>query len=344
MLLFSFVGGAIVDRLPKRRLIIGTQTALLLQAFVLAVLVRTGHIRYWHVVVLACLLGVVNTADIPARQSFIVEMVGPEDLINGIALNSAMFNGARVLGPAVAGLVIARYGLGLAFFANGVSFLAVIAALLAVQAEGLPRPRRGTTMFQEIGEGIRYAVATPRVSLILSLVMAISIFVVNYNVMVPLLARDVLHEDAHGFGLLMAALGVGALAGAVALALLGQGRPPLSLVVVPAIGGCAATLGLAAVRHFGFAAALLALTGLFQTLFLASANTTLQLGVPGELRGRVMSLYAFVFAGITPLGSFFVGSVAEAFGVAIAYAASGGLGLLTAIVLTLRWFYRFARR
>ncbi|HEY7677005.1 MAG TPA: MFS transporter [Candidatus Methylomirabilis sp.] len=343
MLFLSFVGGALADRMAKRRLIIGTQTALLIQAFVLSGLVWSGHVRYWHVAVLACLLGIVNTADIPARQSFIVEMVGPEDLINGIALNSAAFNAARVVGPAVAGLLIARFGIAPAFLLNGLSFLAVIGALLAMRAEGLPRPRRGTTMAQEIAEGIRYAVASPRVSLILSLVLAISIFVINYGVMVPLLARDVLHQDAHGFGLLMAAIGGGALAGAFALALLGQGRPPLALVITPAILISAATLSLADVRQFWLAATVLGLVGLCHTLFLGSCNTTLQLGAPGELRGRVMGLYAFVFSGVTPIGSLFMGSVAETLGVPAAYAAGGGLGLLSVAALVAAWRYRHRR-
>ncbi len=344
MLFFSFVGGAIVDRVPKRRLIVATQTALTVQAFVLGFLVWSETAQYWHVAVLAFLLGVVNTADIPARQSFIVEMVGPEDLINGIALNSAEFNAARVVGPAVAGLLIGRFGMAPAFFLNGVSFLAVIVALLTVQAEGLPKPRGGTSMAQEISEGIRYALASPRVSLILSLVMALSMFVLNYNTLVPLLARDVLHQDASGFGLLMAAIGGGALVGAIGLAVLGQGRPPLALVVVPALLASTATLALAVVRHFGLAAFILLLVGIFQTLFLASCNTTLQLGVPGEMRGRVMSFYAFVFAGITPIGSLLMGSIAQSFGVPLTYAAGGGLGVLCVAGLAAGWRSRLRAR
>ena len=344
MLFLSFPAGALVDRLPKRRLIITTQTALLLQALILAALVRGGHVQYWHVAVLAVALGSVNAFDVPARQSFIVEMVGVEDLMNGIALNSAMFNAARLVGPAVAGLVVARYGIALAFFLNGLSFLAVIASLLTLQAEGAPRGRRGTPLLQDITEGIRYAVSTPRVSLVLSLVMIVSVFIINYNVTVPLLARDVLRQGAHGFGLLMAAIGAGALVGAMALAALGSGRPPLVLLVVPAVAISAATLSLAVVRQFWVAAAVLLAVGFCHTLFLSSCNTTLQVAAPGELRGRVMSLYAFVFAGVAPIGSFFVGSVAQAFGVPAAYAASGVLGLLGVAALTLRWRLRHRPR
>ena len=338
MLCFSFVAGAIADRLPKRRVIIATQTALMLQAFVLSALAWTGHVRYWHVAVLALCYGLATTLDMPTRQSFIVEMVnGKEDLINAIALNSAMFNGARMVGPAVAGLLVDRYGVAPAFGLNGLSFLAVIFALLAMRAEGLPRRETGTTVRQDIAAGLRYAVGTPLVALILSLLLTVSLFVINHSVLVPLLARDVLHEGAHGFGLLMAALGTGSVVGALAIAVTGKSRLPLSLLIGAAITSSTLTLGLAAVRHFWAATIVLSLVGLSQIVFMASCNTTLQTVVPDRLRGRIMSLYAFVFAGVTPIGSIFVGTVAEWFGVSVAYAAGGGMGLICVLALALLW-------
>lgn len=340
ILLFSIFAGPVVDRLPKRRLIIGTQSVLLLQAFILSALAWTGHVRYWHVAVLACLLGTVNSIDMPARQTFIVELAGTEDLMNAIALNSAMFNGARIVGPAAAGMLVAKYGVALAFFLNGLSFMAVITALLAVGAEGSPHPRRGTTMLQEIREGIRYAVTTPRIALVLSVLFVVSMLVINHSTLVPLLARDVLHQGAQGFGFLMAALGVGALSGAVVLALLRQGRPPVILVVVPAAVACAATAAMAAVHQVWLAALVLLVVGFTQIVFTACSNTTLQLGVPGELRGRMMSLYAFVFAGVSPFGALFVGSIAQAFGTLAAYGAGGGLGLVCVLLLSAHWRYR----
>jgi MFS family permease len=344
ILIFSVFAGAFVDRLPKRRLIIGTQTVLLLQALSLSALAWTGHVRYWHVAVLACLLGTVNTMDMPARQSFIVELAGTEDLMNAIALNSAMFNGARIVGPAVAGLLVARYGVALAFFLNGVSFVAVIAALFAIRAEGYPHPRRGTTMRQEIREGIRYAVTTPRVLLVLSILFVVSMLVINHSTLVPLLARDVLHQGAQGFGLLMAALGVGALSGAVVLALLRQGRPPIALVLAPAAVACAATAAMVGVHQVWLAALVLLVIGFAQIVFTACCNTTLQLGVPGELRGRMMSIYAFVFAGVSPIGALFVGSMAQVFGTLAAYGAGGGLGLVCVLLLSAHWRYRAQAR
>ena len=337
MLCFSFVAGAIADRLPKRRLIIGTQTALMLQAFALALLAWLGHVQYWHVAVLAACYGLANTLDMPARQSFIVEMTSKDDLTNAIALNSAMFNGARMVGPAVAGLLVDRFGVAPAFGLNGLSFVAVILALCAMRTEGLPREREGTTVRQDIAAGLRYAVGTPQVALILSLLLVVSLFVINHNVLVPLLARDVLHEGAHGFGLLMAALGTGAVVGALALALVGKSRPPLALLIGAGAAASAITLALAAIRHFPAAFVLLALTGLSQIVFMASCNTTLQVVVPDRLRGRIMSVYAFVFVGVTPIGSVFVGTVAEWFGASAAYAAGGGLGLLSVLALTALW-------
>ena len=337
ILCLSFVAGAIADRLPKRRVIIATQTGLMCQAFVLAFLAWTGHVRYWHVAILATCYGLANTLDMPTRQSFVVEMAGKDDLTNAIALNSAMVNGARMVGPAVAGLLVDRYGVAPAFGLNGLSFVAVILALLAMRAEGLPRHEKGTTVREEIAAGIRYAVHMPLVALILSLLMTVSLFVINHPVMVPLLARDVLHVGAHGFGLLMAALGTGAIIGALTLGTLVKGRPSLSLIIGAAVTASSLTLLLAGIRNFWAAMSVLTLVGLSQIVFLASSNTTLQMVVPDRMRGRIMSLYAFVWVGVTPIGSLFVGTIAEWFGVAAAYAAGGGVGLACVVGLGLMW-------
>jgi MFS family permease len=328
MLVLSPVAGAITDRLPKRRLIIATQAAMLCQALGLAILTLSGHIRYWHIAVLATLYGVVNTMDVPARQSFIVEMTSKRDLLNAIALNSAVFNGARVVGPATAGLLIGRFGVGVAFLLNSVSFLAVIAALLGVRAQGLPRARSGGSMRAEILEGVAYAIRTPSVKLILCLLFVVSVFLLNYNVVVPLLARQVLHEGAEGFGLLMAAVGLGAVGGASTLAGLGRSRPPVGVLVSAATVLGLGTVSLSAVRHFWVAAAVLLVMGFSGIIFMAGANTALQVTVPDELRGRMMSLYMLVFAGVTPIGSLQLGSITDAFGVPVGCLVSGGLGLL----------------
>jgi MFS family permease len=337
MLCLAFVAGAIADRLPKRRVLIGTQTALMAQAFVLAVLVWSGYARYWHVALLATCYGLANTLDMPTRQSFVVEMASKEDLPSAIALNSTMVSGARMVGPAVAGLLVDRYGVASAFALNGLSFVAVILALAAMRADGLPGPAQGTTVREDILAGLRYAARTPLVALTLGLLSIVGLFVINHNVLVPLLARDVLHEGAHGFGLLMAAVGTGAIVGALAVAAWGRSRPPLALLLGTAGAAAGLTILLAEVRNFWAAMLVLTLVGLSQIVFLASCNTTLQLVVPDRMRGRIMSLYAFVWVGVTPLGSLFVGTIADWFGVAAAYAMGGGVALACIVGLGLLW-------
>ncbi|HEX7786045.1 MAG TPA: MFS transporter [Methylomirabilota bacterium] len=337
ILLFSFVAGAISDRVIKRRMLLGTQTALMLQAFTLCALVWSGHVRFWHVAVLAALYGCVTTLDMPARQSYIAHLVPRPDLMNAIALNSAVFNGARVVGPAAAGLLIARYGTAAAFLLNGASFIAVIGALAVVRTQGEPPPRRGLGMRAEILEGVRYAVGTPRIALVLLLLLSVSLFVVNTSVLVPLIARNVLNEGAHGFGLLMAWLGVGAVVGALLVAGLAVSRPPVALVSGSALAAAALLFGLSFVRHFGLAATVLMAMGFAQIVFMTSCNTTVQITVPDELRGRIMGLYALVFAGMTPIGSLLMGAIAEHWGVGAACMVGGAMGALLVSTLTLAW-------
>jgi MFS family permease len=333
ILVLSFVAGAVADRVAKRWLVIGTQLGLMVPALILGLLCWTGQVQYWHVAALAAVVGVVNALDMPARQSMIVELVGKEDLGNAIALNSASFNAARTVGPALAGLLIDRFGVTVAFLANGLSFLAVVAALLAARPPARPPAPRVGGLRREIAAGLGYAARTPLVVLVLSLILTVSVFALNHQVMVPLLAREVLHQDAHGFGLLMSSLGVGAVVGALALAALGEGRPRVAQLLVPALVVTVATMALAGVRQAGLAAMLLFVIGVAQILLTAGCNTALQLTVPDALRGRVMALYTLVFAGMSPAGAFLVGGLAELFDAPTAFLAGGGAGLLSVVVL-----------
>jgi predicted MFS family arabinose efflux permease len=289
------------------------------------------------VATLAGMIGLVNALDMPSRQSFVVEMVGREDLLNALALNSATFNAARVAGPAIGGLLIARYGTALVFLLNALSFLAVAVTLAAVRAGSEARTRRGTTIREELRDGVRYATRTPLVALILGLVFAVSTFAMNHGVLVPLFAREVLHEEVHVFGLLMASLGAGAVVGAIAVATLGYGPPPLAAVVIPGLGVGLAILGLAFVRHFAVAAVVLFLVGIMQIIFQNGCNTIVQVAVPDELRGRVMGVYMMVFAGATPVGASLIGAVAEGGGVPAACLVGGGLAILGVLVQLARW-------
>jgi MFS family permease len=333
ILFLSPIGGAMSDRFPKRQIILMTQTTMMVQAFVLAILVWSGQVRYWHVAILAVIYGVGRAIDIPARQAFITDLVGKRDVPNAVALNSLVFNGARIVGPAVAGLLVARFGVAVAFLLNGLSFVAVLAALVAIRTVGPPDPAGRLGIREGLVGALAYAAGTPPVAFTLGLLLAVSILVINFNVVVPLVARDVLNQGAHGFGILMSALGVGAVIAGIGLALLRQGRPPLWFLAASAAILSAGTAALALVGHFGATAVLLAVLGCCQILFSTGCNTTLQLVTPDALRGRVMGLYAQVFAGMTPFGSLLVGTIAEHVGVRVACALGGLSGLVAVIAL-----------
>jgi len=336
ILLFSIVTGAFADRLPKRRVLVTTQVTLAVLALVLAALVVSGRVRYWHVGVVAVLAGLAQAFDTPARQSYMAEMVGKADLVNAVALNSAAFNAARIVGPAVAGLVIARFGVVPAFLVNALGILGVGLTLLTLPA-GRAAVRRGTTVLEEVAEGVRYATRTPVIRLVLGLLFVVSITVFNFTVYVPLLARHVLGLGAEGFGFLMAALGVGAVAGALTVGFWRAPLPPLGIMLSAAALALTGLLSLSAARHVWVAVPLLFVTGFSGLVVVASCNTRLQLAAPDELRGRMMSLYALVWGGVFPIGAFCVGAMSEAWGVSTAFFVQGTAGLTGLVALTLWW-------
>lgn len=337
-LLLALFGGALADRLPKRKILLVTQACMMLLAFSLSALVWFGQVQYWHVALMAFLLGCINTIDVPVRQAFTVEMVGGKrDLGNAVALNSAIFNGARLVGPAAAGLLIGQYGVALAFFLNGASFLAIIGALWAIRAEGLPKDRPRKSIAGDVKEGLEYARRTPMIAFLLTLLFAIALFVINYQVLVPVLAKNVLEVGARGYGYLMSSLGAGALTGAFVLAFRKQADPKLGPLVTAALVLCTATASMYLARTFWIACAGLYVMGISQILFTADTNTTVQMVVPDELRGRVMSLYQLMFAGTVPFGSLFTGAVIERWGGSTGFLVGGILGLLSAVLLLTLW-------
>ncbi len=312
MLFLSFPAGVLIDYFPKRMIIIATQTVMMVLAFTLAALQWSGGVLYWHVLVLATILGVANTVDMPARQAFIIEMVGKEDLMNAIALNSSIFNAARAVGPAIAGLLIGALGTGACFFVNGLSYLAVIWGLWLISFAEPRTMRQGTYhIMVDIREAMRYIRNTPVVMVTILLVAVVSIFGTNFNVLVPVFARQELHRDAAAFGFLMSAFGTGALIGAVSLAALSRQGPKSSFLLG---GGMALSLILILIgtqHSYAWTALLLALAGWCLVTFFGMANSTVQLNTEDQLRGRVMSVYTFTFGGLTPFGSLFAGSVAH---------------------------------
>ena len=329
VLFFSLVGGVTADRVSKRGLLVVTQTLQMLQAFVLGALIVTGAIRYWHVVALATALGLTAAFDIPARQAFIFEMVEGEHTMNAVALNSSIFNAARLFGPAIAGLAIGWAGMAWAFLANGVSFIPVIVALLLMRVRPVEPVEAGVGLLGHVREGITYLRRSAVSQQIFALIAAQSVFAMNLLILVPVLAKDVLHQEAAGFGLLMSAQGAGALLGGLTVASVSAVGPQTAFLFGGAGALSLADLVLAGTRQPLLAALILGIAGVSLVLLTATANTTLQVTAPDHLRGRVMSMYAIVMGGMTPMGALLAGGLAQAWGAPGALAAGGTLGLLT---------------
>ena len=332
--LLSTIGGTVADRYDRRRVVIATQSASMLLAFALAALTLTGHVRVWHIFVLAALLGAVNAFDIPARQSFIIEMVGKADLVNAIALNSSMFNGARIVGPAVAGILVASIGEGWCFFANAVSYIAVIAGLLLMDTQAPLRSVSEASPLARILEGFRFVRGATPIRDLLLLLGLVSLVGIPYAVLMPIFADEILHGGARGLGILMGAAGAGALFGALSLAMR-SGIQGLGRWVGYSCAGFGVSLILFSMsRSFWLSVILLLPAGFSIMVQTASSNTLIQSMVPDELRGRVMAVYSMMFMGMAPFGSLFAGLLAERLGAPLTVAA-GAIGCIAGSVVFL---------
>jgi MFS family permease len=321
--LMAPVGGIVADRYSRHRVVIATQTASMLLAFALAALVLTGTVRVWHIFALSALLGVVNAFDIPARQSFFVEMVGRADLMNAIALNSSMFNASRVVGPAIAGLLVASIGEGWCFFANGVSYIAVIIGLLSMQVRPHHRVKQDGSPIEHVIEGFRFVLHNHPVHSLLMLLGVVSLTGMPYSVLMPIFADRILHGGAEALGTLMGATGVGALVGALLLASRRNLKGLGTWVAMSATGFGAALVAFAFSRIYWLSIVILAPVGFAMMIEMGSSNTLIQSMVPDRLRGRVMSVYSMVFMGMAPFGSLLAGAAADRVGAPWTVAAGG---------------------
>ncbi len=327
--LLGLLGGVAVDRLDYRRTLLFTQSAMMATAAVLGVLSLTGVAQVWMVDAIAAGNGLVLVLDTPARQSFTIQMVGRRELPNAVALNSSLFNASRIMGPGLGGLIIATAGVGVCFLINAVSFIAVIAGLMMMhpsEFHPVQRADRSTSMLAGMKQGLGYARNTPRVRLILLMMLVVATIGVNFNVMLPVLARVTLHSGAEVFGLLSASFGGGALAGALVAA--SMSRAPIRVLILAAGGFGLFEMLLAFQTTTPGAIIALALVGVCFTLYTANSNSTLQLAVPDQLRGRVMALYAYVFFGTAPLGGLLAGWLADTGGTRLAFLVAGAAGVV----------------
>ena len=330
VLLLGLAGGLLADRYDKRRVLVGVQVAMGLLALALGLLDVTGVVRLWHVYALSAALGVASALDTPVRQAFVVELVGPDDLPNAVSLNSATFNSARIVGPALAGRVIGAYGTGEVFLGNAVSYVAVVAGLLAMRPDELRTPQRLARARGQVREGVAYVRQRPALLAPIALVAVVGTFGLNFQVTLGLVAKQVFARGAESFGVLTSALAVGSLLGALASARrTGPPRVRRLLLSALAFGLLEVAVGLA--PGFLVMAALLVPTGVAVLTFTTTANTLVQLGSEPHVRGRVMALYVLVFLGGTPFGAPLIGAVAEALGPRTGLLAGGTVSVLGAL-------------
>ena len=333
MLLFSLWGGSVADRHSKRKVVVITQTAMMLTAFVFAALVGSGHIQTWHILALSALGGAAMAFDMPARQAFMVEMTSREHLMNAVSLNSAMVNGARVIGPAVAGFLMASVGMTWCFLLNGLSFIAVIAGLLMMRLPKFLAPAEPHSTGRHILDGFAYVAGQRRVRILLLLFGVVGIFGWSYSVLLPAYATDILHVGESGYGMLLSANGAGALLGALTVATWGSRIRP-RLMVFGGLWIFSATLILlAVVRWYPLVLACFVLCGWGMLLNFSTINTLIQTGVSDAMRGRVMGIWALVFGGMMPVGGLESGFLSRAVGVpwtiSVGALICAGAGLVT---------------
>jgi MFS family permease len=341
ILLFTLFGGVLADKLPKRSVLLGTQTFSALLAIILGVLVITQTVQIWEIYILAFLLGLTNALDMPTRQAFVAEMVGHESLANAVALNSSVFNMAKLVGPGLAGLIIAQFGEGPLFIGNALSFIPVLIGLalidpgkLFTQVRKVSQKREGT--FKSLSLGLQYVWKTPAIFLIIVVVGVVSLFGINFNVVEPLVATDLLHQGAQGFGMISSAFGGGALIAALLIAW-GNKTPSMKKLLGSAICFCI-TLGLVGLSHWYLVSIALALiSGFTMITFTATANTALHTLTPDHLRGRIMGVYMLVFNGTTPMGNLLVGWLAGLIGISFTLL---GCALISLGAATIGWIKR----
>ena len=331
------MGGLFADRYSRYRTVIATQTASMSLAFILAALTLLGRVQVWEIMLLATLLGVVNAFDIPARQAFIIEMVVPEDLINAIALNSAMFNGARILGPAIAGITVAAIGEGWCFFSNGVSYIAVIVGLLLMIVTPRERSGRRASGLASILEGFRYVEHTGPILALLLLLGLVSLTGMPYAVLMPVFADKILHSDARGLGLLMGSTGVGALMATLVMAARREVRGLGRWILYASAGFGSSLILFSFSRSLPLSIVLLLPAGFCMLIQMASSNTLIQTMVPDALRGRVMSVYSMMFMGMAPFGALSAGALAHRLGAPVTVAIGGAVCIAGSVVFGLKW-------
>lgn len=338
VMFLSLFAGVIVDRYPKKRLLLFTQTILAIQALVMALLVWSGHITYWGVLILAMLYGFVNTLDLPTRQAFVPELAERKNIRNAIGLNSAIFNIARMVGPALSALLMAKYGAELLFFLNGLSFIPVIIGIYLIKTKPYINRKVQVKVSLEIREGLNYVRQSSILRSTVLMMLVVGIFVMNFNVIIPVYAAEVLNQGVSGYGILLSAMGAGSLVGAIWVASWAKGNPKLHLLIGYALTVSVLLTVLQAIFILPAAVLIFAIIGFFSVLFATTANSIMQINSSEQFRGRVMSIYTFAFAGTTPIGNLFAGSVTQKLGAGMGILICGAVSALLIVLIVINIF------
>lgn len=323
MLLFTLFAGAVVDRFPKRKILIVTQSLLMLQAFALAMLAFFNSEQYWQLLLLCAFLGITTTIDMPARLSFFADLVSKEDVMNAVSLNSSIVNLARIIGPAVAGIVMMKFGAAVCFLINALSFLAVIYSLTRIETKDSVAPPQKRNMLEEVKEGLAYIKNDETLYLNAVFLAIVSTFAMNSEVIIPVFAKTVLGMGAGAYTKLLSAAGAGSLAGAVTMASLSKKGVRKWILLVGAAATLSVQVLMAIAWNYALALLFVAMIGFFNLVFLNAGNSIFQVYAPDKYRGRVMSVYSFLTQGSLPVGNFFAGTAMQAFGGWAGYPACG---------------------
>lgn len=323
ILLLSLFAGVYVDRFPKKKFLMVIQILMMLQAVAFTILLYSGHIQYWHILLLASFIGLLNTFDLPVRQSFLIEMVGRDDLMGAIALNGVIVNIARILGPALAGLILVYGSINLCFLINSLSFIAVIICVAFVKVNVKPITKKVTSVMYEAWAGIQYIASNKKVSRTLLSVIVVGTFAMNTTVLVPVFVKEVLHHDAQTYSSILSIMGIGSMFGAMFVSSKSKKGPNPYILYGSGLFLGLALVGLGFVSQFYLSLAFAPIVGLLNMMFLISANSTIQLSIDNEYRGRVMSIYGLAFMGTTPIGNFFAGTITQKYGANIGFLACG---------------------
>lgn len=333
--LCSLFAGVLIDRLPKKKLIIFTQFVFMIQSLILAYLVWIQRARYWQIAILALVFGFAQTLDMPARQAYYAELVGKADLMNAISLNSTVFNLARVVGPSVAGILLVKLGAAACFFINGISFIPVIYGLYIINAKDNISGKKHEKIIKEIVDSIKYIMKNDTLKFTIILMIIVCIFSANSEVIIPVFTNEVLKMGARGYTFLLSALGFGAFCGAIFMASRSKRGLNKVILIWDSILISITQIFIYFTKQYYFAAILIVFIGFFYLTFLNMSNSTLQMNITNDYRGRVMSVYALITSGSAPIGNSFAGYIMERSGAGMGYFACGLLTLVLVIALLL---------